>query len=242
MSAPTEFVDATAQAGGRLTPAGSGAAAAAPMRRAGARVWAWAWVRASVRSVVYSLAVFAWSIVGLTVLVTGLSVSASLLVLVVGVFVWVGFVHVTRWTTWVDRRLAGWVRHEPVPASYRRSPEPGLVPAVRTVTTDPQTWRDMAWLAVTSLVGFAAGLAVVTAAGVSGAYLSMPLWYWTIGDPAAHRGLTNVGLFTVDSLGRAALVALAGVVSTAVTLLLARGCAALHARLAVLFLSPRSPS
>jgi len=38
-------------------------------------------------------------------------VTVSLLVLVVGVFVWIGFAYIVRWTTWVDRRLAGWQRN-----------------------------------------------------------------------------------------------------------------------------------
>jgi hypothetical protein len=40
---------------------------------------------------VYSLAVFLWSIAAFTILVTGVSVTASLLIFVIGVFVWVGF-------------------------------------------------------------------------------------------------------------------------------------------------------
>src|SRR4051812_37806621 len=47
------------------------------------------------------------SIAGFTILVTGAAVTASLLFLVVGVFVWMGFVHVPRWTTWIDRGFAG---------------------------------------------------------------------------------------------------------------------------------------
>ncbi len=39
------------------------------------------------------------SIVGFIVWVTGLSVTVSLLVLIVGAFVWVGTVYVFRWTT-----------------------------------------------------------------------------------------------------------------------------------------------
>jgi hypothetical protein len=109
----------------------------------------------------------------------------------------------------------------------------GFVPFVRNLTTDPQTWRDMVWVAVTSIVGFGSGLAVVTAVGVVGSYVSMPFWYWAVGDPAAHYGLTNVGLFRVDSLGPALVMALVGLVAAPFALLLARACAAMHARLAI---------
>jgi hypothetical protein len=65
-----------------------------------------AWAMSALRDIVDAGAVFVWSIAAF-ILVTGISVTASLLVFVIGVFVWVGFVYVVRWTTWVDRRLAG---------------------------------------------------------------------------------------------------------------------------------------
>jgi hypothetical protein len=235
MSTPTTFVDATAQAGGGEPPAGPGTArSSATVRPRRSRLGAWA--RSGLRDAIYSAAIFAWSIVAFTVLVTGLAVTASLFVLVVGVLAWIGFVSAARWTPWVDRRLVGWRRREPLAASYRRPPTAGLIPFVKTRTTDPQTWRDIAWMALTSLVGFGSGLAVLTAFGVIGAYGSMPLWYWAVGDSTAHYGLTNLGLFTVDSLGRAGIMTSVGLAAVPIALLLARGCAGMHARLAVLLL------
>lgn len=77
----------------------------------------------ALRDVVYCGAVLAWSIVGFTILVTGAAVTTPLLFLAVGVFIWIGFVHVLRWITWVDRRLAGWQRRErdPMKRSSRSS-------------------------------------------------------------------------------------------------------------------------
>ena len=111
-------------------------------RRRGIRAWA----MSALRDVVYAGAVFVWSFAAFTILVTGVSVTVSLLVFVVGVFVWVGFVYVVRWTTWVDRRLAGWQRHERVEAVYRRPAARGFLPLLKTVSSDPQTWRDLVWL------------------------------------------------------------------------------------------------
>src|SRR3954447_9138703 len=137
------------------------------------------WMGSALRDLGYCGAVLAWGIAGFTILVTGVAVTASLLFLIVGVFVWIGFVHVLRWTTWVDRRLAGWERHQRVPASYRRPTDRGFIPYLRTLSSDPQTWKDMAWLGVTSILGFAGGLAVVTATCLAATYISMPLWYWS---------------------------------------------------------------
>src|SRR4051794_28892282 len=161
-----------------------------------------AWTSSALRDVGYCGAVLAWSIACFTILVTGAALTASLLPLVVGVFVWIGFVHVLRWTTWVDRRLAGWQRHQRVPASYRRPTDRGFIPYLRTLSSDPQTWKDMAWLGVTSILGFAGGLAVVTATCLAATYISIPLWYWSASHPDSEQGVTNLGIFTVDTLAK----------------------------------------
>jgi RND superfamily putative drug exporter len=197
-----------------------------------------AWTTSALRDLGYASAVFLWSIVAFTVLVTGVSVTASLLVLVIGVFVWVGFAYIVRWTTAVDRRLAGWQRNERVRAVYRRPAAGGFLPLLKTVSSDPQTWRDLAWLGLTSIAGFALGLAAITAAGVVLAYVSMPIWYWAISDAHAKYGVTNLGLFTVDSLGEAFAATAIGLALAPLGLLLARGCATAHAGLAARILSP----
>ncbi|MGE5747080.1 MAG: hypothetical protein ACM33U_07460 [Solirubrobacterales bacterium] len=46
-----------------------------------------AWTTEALRDLVYAAAVFLWSIVAFTVLVTGVSVTVSLIVFIVGVFV-----------------------------------------------------------------------------------------------------------------------------------------------------------
>jgi hypothetical protein len=195
------------------------------------------WTRSALRDLVYCGAVLAWSIAAFTILVTGAAVTASLLFLIVGLFVWIGFVHVLRWSTWIDRRLAGWQRHEHVPAGYHRPTDRGFIPYLRTLSSDPQTWKDMAWLGVTSIVGFAGGLVVITAAGLAATYVSMPLWYWTASHPHLEYGGTNLGFLTVDTLGKAGIAAAIGLALIPIVLLLARRCAATHAALAVRMLA-----
>jgi hypothetical protein len=216
------------------TPRVNGTAAAPPHRRIRA------WTRSALRDVVYSGAGFVWSIAAFTILVSGAAVTASLLFLVVGVFVWIGFVHVLRWTTWVDRKLPGWQRHERVPAVYRRPAARGFMPYLRTLSSDPQTWKDMAWLGVTSIIGFASGLAVITAGGLAAAYVSMPLRYWGVSHPHREYGVTNLGFFTVDTLGEALITAAIGLTLIPLVLLLARWCARTHAGLAVRMLASDS--
>ena len=103
------------------------------MSRLAARASAGRWTRQSLRDVAYSGAVLAWSVAGFTILVSGAAVTGSLVVFVVGVLVWVGFAYVARWTTWVDRRLAGWQRHEHVRSAYVR-------PAAAWRWSSPRGW------------------------------------------------------------------------------------------------------
>lgn len=198
------------------------------------------WARAALRDLGYCAAALAWSIAGFTILVTGAAVTASLLFLVVGVVVWIGFVHVLRWTTWIDRRLAGWQRHELVPAAYRRPTVRGFIPYLRTLSSDPQTWKNLTWLGINSIIGFAGGVAVLTAAGLAATYLSMPLWYWAISHPDQQYGVTNLGFHTIDTLGQASIAAAIGLLLIPLVLLLARWCAATHAALAVRTLGDNS--
>jgi hypothetical protein len=194
---------------------------------------------ATVRDLAYDAAVLGWSAVAFGVLVAGVTVTASLLVFVVGAVVWLGFAYAARLTTAVDRRLAGWRRGAPVPAVYRPPAAPGFAGRLRAVTGDDQTWRDIGWLALTSVAGFALGLAALTVVAADLAYVSLPVWSWAVSEPAAVHGLTNLGVLVVDTPWEAIGVAVAGIALLPLALLVARGAAAAHAGLAARVLSPR---
>jgi hypothetical protein len=193
------------------------------------------------RDLGYLGAVLAWSIVSFSVWVAGVSATASVLVLVVGVLVWIGFAYVMRWTTSVDRRLAAWLRHEPIAAEYRNA-APGLIARIKTITADPQTWREFGWLATGSIAGFALAIVAFTAAGVVLAYVTMPLWYWAINDPHAQYGLTNVGVLTADTLPKALAVSAGGLLLSPLVAHIARGAAAGHSQLVRRVLGDRHPA
>jgi hypothetical protein len=109
--------------------------------------------------------------------------------------------------------------------------------AVAATSPDPQTWKDMAWLGVTSIVGVAAEFLVITAAGLVATYVSMPLWYWAASQPHNGHGVTAFDFLTVDTLGEAGIAAVVGLLLLPFVLLLARWCAATHAALAVRMLA-----
>ncbi|HZO05568.1 MAG TPA: sensor domain-containing protein, partial [Solirubrobacterales bacterium] len=146
------------------------------------------WSRQSGRDLTYAFGMLGTSVIAFCVWVTALSVTVSLLVFVVGVFVWWGSVYLFRWTAWLDRQLAGWIREEEIPAVYRRPREPGVLAALRCVTTDPQTWRDLGWLVLSSVVGFCLATVALTATTIVLAYLTLPIWFSFIPDPEQQYG------------------------------------------------------
>lgn len=190
------------------------------------------------RDIVYLLGAFTMSIIGFIVWVTGLSVTVSLLVLIVGVFVWLGTAYAFRWTTALDRGLAGWRRGQPIMAVYRQPPEPGAWSLIKTVTTDPQTWKETGWLVGNSILGFVFTLVALTATTVVIAYIAMPLWWWAIPNPHTQYGTLNLGIYTVTSTGWAFVTTAIGLLLLPVALLINRGVSAGHIALAAQILGP----
>jgi signal transduction histidine kinase len=190
------------------------------------------------RDLLYIAAIGVWSVVAFCVWVTCLSVTVSLLIFVVGIFCWLGSVYVFRWTTWVDRRLVGWARGERIAAVYRKPPDHSILEWLRCVTTDPQTWKDLGWLVLNSVLGFALAVLALTATVVVLAYVLMPAWWWAVPDPGTQYGTLNLGLFTVESTGQAFIVTAIGLALVPLAWLLNRGVVAGHSALAAPILGP----
>src|SRR5262249_48324521 len=169
---------------------------------------------------------------------TGLSVTISLLVLIIGVVVWYGTVYVFRWTVWIDRRLGGWLRGSPIEGVYRQSPTGNFFSRLRTVTTHPQTVKALRWPVLHSIAGFAVSLTALTFTALVIGYIAMPLWWWAISDPHTQYGTLNLGIYTVTSTGWAFVTTALGLALTPVAILLNRGIATGHAAVAARILGP----
>ena len=166
------------------------------------------------RDLLYLLAVLSMSIIEFVVWVTGVSVTLSLLILVVGLLIWLATAYVFRGTASIDRRLATWLRGQPVPGLYRSPESRGILARVRTVTVDPQTWKDFAWSVLNSIGGFVLALFAISVFVLVVGWITAPLWWWAIPDPHHQYGTLNLGIYTVNSIGWA-------FVTTALGLLLA---------------------
>ncbi|MBV9464804.1 MAG: sensor histidine kinase [Solirubrobacterales bacterium] len=190
------------------------------------------------RDLLYLLAVFCMSIVAFVVWIAGVSVTAPLLILIVGFLVWVGTAYAVRTTAMVDRRLAGWLLRRPIPGLYRQPPNGGLWARVETITRDLQTWKDCGWLVLDSVLGFVLATATMTFTALVFAYIVMPLWWWAIPDPHHQYATLNLGIYTVTSTGWAFLTTALGLALTPLALVINHGAAKGHAALAASILGP----
>ncbi len=189
-------------------------------------------VRRAGDDLAYLVAILGTSILAFGVWVATLTATVSLIVFVVGVFVWFGSTYAYRWTTRLDRALAGWSRGEAVAAVYRPPRSGAFLDRLRGVTTDPQTWRDLGWLVLNSFLGFAFALVGLIGVGVALSYVLMPLWWWAISNPGDQYGTLNVGLYTVHSTGWAFVSTAIGLALMPLALLVNRGLVAAHSGLA----------
>jgi signal transduction histidine kinase len=195
-------------------------------------------VKSSVRDFSYVLGMLALSIFDFAVWVAGVTATASLLVMIVGFFVWLLTAYAFRLQAGVGRRFAGWYRREPIQGVYREPSQRGVLPRLRTVTGDPQTWKDGGWLIVSSIAGFAMGVTALTATAVVIGYIVMPVWWWAIPDPHTQYGTLNLGIYTVTSTGWAFVTTAIGLALLPLALLLNRGVATAHAAVAAKALGP----
>jgi len=108
---------------------------------------------------------------------------------------------VFRWNARLERRRTAWALGTPVPEAYR--PRHGnSLRRLRIVAGDPQSWKDLAWLAFAGSFGFVASVFAITAWATVLGTLVLPAWYRTL-----PNGGADFGLFRADTLGKAFLAA-----------------------------------
>jgi signal transduction histidine kinase len=103
-----------------------------------------------------------------------------------------------------------------------------LLHRVGRAWTDVQTWKDLAWLVVNSLLGFGFGVAAFSLWISVGYLLTLPLYWWAL----PHSALPDIGQdWTVDTWGRVLLVFAGGVLGLVLVPWLCAAMAHAHARL-----------
>jgi len=100
----------------------------------------------------------------------------------------------------VHRRMAAAVLGREVPALYRPRTESSALGRLLGRWRDPQTWRDLAWLLLSTTIGFALSLTAVVIFVSIGFYLIYPFLIAVTPDGVMDQ---PYGLFTVDTVPEA---------------------------------------
>ena len=173
------------------------------------------------------------SIAGFTLWVTGVSVTLSLAITVVGLLAALVFFWLFRWFARIERRRAALVLGEPIPERYRRGePDARWFARLRAAAADPATWKDFAWTGICGVLGFAFAVAVLSLWGSVVYLISLPLWY------GAPKPPMSLGFTDVDTLGKAFACAAAGLLLIPVCGLIVRGLTRLELAAMVPLLRP----
>ena len=181
----------------------------------------------------YLLLGLVMSIVVFTVWITGVTLSLSLGLLIIGFPVVILTFACFRWLADIERWRAGLVLGERIPSAYRPAPADGrIVSRLKVAAHDPQRWKDVAYLAVFSVVGFVWGVVWITLWGYALGSLTLPAWWWALPSDAEYMW------FTIDSWEKSVGIAAFGVVLLVLALLLQRPLAISQAQIARWLLAP----
>jgi signal transduction histidine kinase len=171
------------------------------------------------------------SIALFTVVVTGLSIALSFALLIIGLPVALATFFVFRMAAGLERRRAAlWIG--PVGEAYRPRRH-GLLRQMIDVLTDPQSWKDLAWLTFVGTFGFAASVAALSAWLTVLWLVTVPTWYWSVPDPGAQ-----VGWLEVNTFGEAFVAFDIGIILIPIAYLLSRWLAEGQLRLSRVLLAP----
>jgi hypothetical protein len=185
------------------------------------------------REAAYLTAGLLTSVLAFTVWVTAVTVSLTLALFVVGLPVMLASAVVFRWTAELDRHNASLFLGRAVRGRYLDHRADTLLGRLAATFRDPQTWRDLSWLTVHSIVGFAFGTIAVTAVATVLGLAVLPAWSWALPDGV------QFGLWTADTLPLAFASAFLAIPLAAITVVALRWMAWTEALLAASLLGPR---
>ena len=163
--------------------------------------------------------------------IAGVTVSICLALLIVGLPVVLATFAVFRWLADLERKRAALVLGAPIASAYRPHAG-GFGQRLLAALSDPQSWKDLAYLGIHGVVGFAWGTIWLTAWGYALGSLTLPAWWWALPDDATYLW------FTADTTTESLIAPLIGLVLLPVAVLLQRGLAVSHAAIARSLLAP----
>ena len=175
------------------------------------------------------------AILSFSLLLAGVIAIGVLLITLIGVAVFVALAFVARGVGWLERRRAALVLGDAIEGVYRRREKPGFIALLKNAAADVQTWKDLAWMAIVSVVGFGFALAAIVAWAVTGWALTYWTYWWLLPEGATAQAGPDQRL---DTWGWAALVAGVGLILLVLAPWICAGLAQAQAQLARLVLGP----
>jgi uncharacterized membrane protein len=182
-------------------------------------------------SLFFMLLSLATGVIYFTLTVTGLSLSAGLSVLIIGLPFFLVFMALTRVVSLAEGRLIEAMTGERMPRRpVHQSHTPGFWSRVGQMLTDRRTWTTLAYLVLMLPLGIVYFVIAVVGLSVSLAFIFAPL-----ADLAGHYGWfdqagdMHMSPAWLGSLWAMPLMVLAGVLSLTLLMHLARGVGRLHA-------------
>lgn len=123
--------------------------------------------------------------------------SVPLFIVWVGMPMFLGSIALTRVWAKAGRRIVGRITGQPVERPYRKAPQgSGFFGRIKTLITDPATWRDYLWILVACIPGYVLVVLVVAMAAAPLFYLVYPLLL-AVTPPEVFSQPVG-GLFTLD--------------------------------------------
>jgi len=200
------------------------------------------WVNRLARETGYGLSALPLAWFFFALVVTGLALSAGLIVLIGGVLVLPVTLYVARGNAHVERlRLRDLLLRQVTMPAYRRSrPEQGFWRRATVPLRDPQAWLDLLWSLVSPITGTIAFVLTVT--WWAGALGGLSYWFWQRYIPQSpdEHGLAWVLGFGNGRTAESWTDLAVGVVFLLTLPLVLRGATALHGGLARLMLCSRA--
>jgi signal transduction histidine kinase len=160
------------------------------------------------------------SVLAMALWIAAVSLSLSLAVFVIGLPVMLFSANAFRWLADLDRRNAALVLGRPLQGRYRDHGGDAFLARLSATLRDPQTWRDLEWLVVHSIVGFAFGCAALSLIGQLVGLATLPLWFWALPDGVDWWGVS--GLWEIDTLWEVLIVTPLAIPLAAITVVLLR--------------------
>ncbi|WP_346948411.1 sensor domain-containing protein [Dyella sp.] len=192
-------------------------------------------------SLFYMLLALATGIIYFTWVITGISMSAGLAVLIVGIPFIVLFFGTVRGLSLMEGRIVETMLGVRMP---RRPPFPvagrSLMSRIGAMFTDARTWTTMLYMVLMLPLGIIYFTVTVTLLSVSIAFIGAPL-AWTFGDFDHELATINWGYGAhVPTFGDALVLLAVGVLLLFATLHLVRGLGRMHGLIAKSLLVSRS--